>query len=182
MKQIIDWLMEEEQKDLFEVVFALVVNLLFLALAALALWALGRARLAVILAKGYVVFWLTVRATVGLLFLFHQRFRMNIYDRSGAYIISGLVVGGLTVAGWSAFAALTVRNSTADASTWAAVALYAIGALSCFAATYPVGAYYQGGIYRFANVLVAPLSFALFCAWPAAARAAYGWYFDFFWS
>lgn len=180
MKQIIDWLMEKEQSDLFEIVFALAVNLLFLALAALALWTMGRARLALSLAKGYVVFWLTVRLTVGMLFLLHRRFRMNIYDRSGAYIISGLVVGGLTLAGWSAFAALTVRNFTADASAWAAVALYAIGALSCLAATYPVGAYYQGGIYRLTNALVAPLSFGLFAAWPAAARAAYGWYFDYF--
>jgi hypothetical protein len=180
MKQIIDWLMEDEQKDLFEIVFGVVVNLLFVALAALILWPLGRARLAPTLAKGYVVFWLTVRVAVGVLTLFHNTFRMNIYDRSGAFIISNVVASGLLQAGWSAFAVLTVRDFAAGASLWVAVALYAVAALSCFAALYPVGAFFQGHIYRLSNAVLAPLSFALFAAWPAAARAADGWSFNFF--
>jgi hypothetical protein len=180
MRQIIDWLVEDERKDLFEVVFALAVNLAFLAAAALALWALGRARLALALAKGYVVFWLTLRLAVGVLGFFHRRFRVNLYDRSDAFIISNLAVGGLLLAGWSAFAALSVRGFAADASAWAAAALYAVGALSCLAALYPVGAFFQGHIYKLTNLALAPLAFAAFCAWPAAARAAYGWYFDFF--
>lgn len=180
MKQIIDWLMEDERKDLFEIVFAAAVNLIFLALAALALWPLGRAALALALAKGYVVFWLTVRATAGALFLLQRAFRVNLYDHSDAYVISGIAVGGLMQAGWSAFAALAVRGFAADASAGAAVALYAVGALSCLAALYPVGAYYQGHIYKLANLIIAPLTFALFAAWPSAARAAFGWYIDFF--
>ena len=180
MKEIINWLMKDEQKDLFEIVLGVVIDVLFVALAALALWPLGHARLALTLAKGYVVFWLTVRATAGVLDMLQRAFRVNLYDHSDAYIISGLAVGGLMQAGWSAFAALAVRDLTADVSTWVAVALYATGALSCFAATYPVGAFFQGHIYRFSNLIIAPLSFALFAAWPVAARAAYGWYFDFF--
>lgn len=180
MRQIIDWLMKDEQKDLFEIVFAAVVNLVFLALAALVLWQMGRFALAVSLAKGYVIFWLTVRVTVGVLALAQRRLRLNLYDHSDAYVISGLVAGGLMQAGWSAFAALAVRDFTAGASNAAAAVLYAVGLLSCLAALYPVGAYFQGHIYKFTNLLVAPLAFALFAAWPAAARAAFGWYFDFF--
>ena len=180
MKQIIDWLMEDEQKDLFEIVWALTLNLLFLGLAALALWPLGRAALAVSLAKGYVVFWLTVRATNGALALLQHAFRVNLYDHSNAYVISGIAVGGLMQAGWSAFAALAVRGFTADAHLWAAVALYAVGALSCVAAYCVVSAFYQGHVYKFINIVLAVLGFAVFAAWPAAARAAYGWYFDFF--
>jgi hypothetical protein len=155
--------------------------LFFLAFAALALWPLGRARLALNLAKGYVVFWLTVRTAVGVLHILQRYFRVNLYDRSDAYIISGIAVSGVLQAGWSAFAALSVRGFTADASNWIDAALYAVGALSCIAALYPVSAYFQGGIYRLINLGVSTLSFALFCAWPAAARAAYGWYFNFFW-
>lgn len=180
MKQIIDWLMEDEQKYLFEVVFAAVVNLIFLALAALLLWPLGRAALALTLAKGYVVFWLTVRATAGVLDMLQRAFRVNLYDHSDAYIVSGLAVGGLTQAGWSAYAALAVRNFTADASAGAAVALYAVGTLSCLAAFYVVSAFYQGHIYKLTNIILALLGFALFAAWPAGARTSFGWYFDFF--
>lgn len=182
MKQIIDWLMEDEQAYLLEIVVALAVNLLFLALAALLLWPLGRAALAVSLAKGYVIFWLTVRATAGALDALHRAFRVNLYDHSDAYIISGLAVGGLMQAGWSAFAALAVGSFTADASAWAAVALYAVGALSCLAAFFVVSVFYQGHIYKFINIVLGPLTFALFAAWPSAARAAFGWYFNFFWS
>ena len=181
MKQIIDWLMEDEQAYLFEIVLALTINLLFLALAALVLWPLGRAALALALAKGYVVFWLTVRLTAGLLALLQRAFRVNLYDHSDAYIISGLAVGGLMQAGWSAYAALAVRGFTADASAGAAVALYAVGTLSCLAAFYVVSAFYQGHIYKLTNIILALSGFALFAAWPAAARAAFGWYFNFFW-
>lgn len=181
MKQIIDWLMEDEQAYLLELVFALAVNLIFLALAALALWPLGRAALALTLAKGYVVFWLTVRATAGALAVLQRAFRVNLYDHPDAYVISGLVVGGLTQAGWSAYAALAARSFTAGASAWAAVALHAVGALSCLAAFYVVSAFYQGHVYKFVNVTLAALGFAVFAAWPAAARAAFGWYFNFFW-
>ncbi|HEY9286142.1 MAG TPA: hypothetical protein VIP46_22010 [Pyrinomonadaceae bacterium] len=181
MKQIIDWLMEDERKDLLEVVFAAVVNLLFLALAALVLWPLGRAALALGLAKGYVVFWLTVRATAGVLDVLQRAFRVNIYDRPDAYIISGIAVGGLMQAGWSAYAALAVRAFTADASAWAAVALYAVGALSCVASFYVVSAFYQGHVYKLANLVLAALGFSVSAAWPAGARAAFGWYFNFFW-
>jgi hypothetical protein len=181
MKQIIDWLMEDEQKYLFEIVFAAVVNLIFLALAALLLWPLGRAALALALAKGYVIFWLTVRATAGALDMLQRAFRVNLYDHSDAYIISGLVFGGLMQAGWSAYAALAVQSFTADASAGAAVALYAVGALSCLAAFYVVSIFYQGGIYKLVNIVLAPVGFAVFAAWPAAARAAFGWYFNFFW-
>jgi len=182
MKQIIDWLMEEEQKYLFEIVFGIVINLLFLGLAALFLWPLGRAALALALAKGYVVFWLTARLAVGVLDYGQRAFRVNLYDHGDAFIISNLIVSGLLQTGWSAFAALSVQSFTAGASNWIAVALYAVGALSCVAALYPVGAFFQGHIYKFANLFVAPLTFALFCLWPAAARAAFGWYFDFFWT
>ena len=180
MRQIIDWLMEDERKDLLEVVFALAVNLLFLALAALALWPLGRAALALSLAKGYVVFWLTLRATAGALALLQRAFRVNLYDHSDAYVISGVAAGGPMQAGWSAFAALAAGSHAAGASAVAAVALYAVGALSCLAAFYVVSAFYQGHVYKFANLILAPLCFAVFGAWPAAARAAFGWYFDFF--
>lgn len=180
MKQIIDWLMEDEQKDLLEIVFAAVVNLIFLALAALVLWPLGRAALALALAKGYVVFWLTLRAASGALDVLQRAFRVNLYDHSDAYIISGIIVGGLMQAGWSAYAALGVRSFTADASALSAVALYAVGALSCLAAFYVVSAFYQGHVYKLANMILAALGFAVFAAWPAGARAAFGWYFDFF--
>lgn len=181
MKQLIDWLMEDEQEYLLEIVFAAVVNLIFLALAALVLWPLGRAALALTLAKGYVVFWLAVRATAGLLAVLQRAFGVNLYDHSNAYVISGIVVGGLMQAGWSAFAALAVRGSAADASAWAALALYAAGALSCFAAFYVVSAFYRGHIYKFVNIALALLGFAVFGAWPAAARAAFGWVFDLYW-
>ena len=52
------WLLQDKQKDLFEYLFAIVSNVVFLALAALVLWALGSAALAWKLAKGYGVFWM----------------------------------------------------------------------------------------------------------------------------
>lgn len=180
MKQLIDWLMEAEQKELFEIVWALVLNLFFLALAALLLWPLGRAALAVGLAKGYVVFWLAVRATAGLLALLQHAFRVNLYDHSNAYVVSGIAVGGLMQAGWSAFAALAVRGFTAGAPVGPAVALYAVGALSCVAAYCVVSAFYRGHVYKLINIVIALLGFAVFAARPAAARAAFGWFFDFY--
>ena len=180
MKQIIDWLMQEEQKELYEIVFALVLNILFLALIALALWPLGRAALAFRLAKGYGVFWLVLDITAFVLLRFQRMFRVNLYDHSDAYIISGLVVSGLLQAGWSAFAALTLRGFVAGTPVWLVVLLYFVGVLSCYIAFVVVSSFYQGHIYKFVNLALALVSFIVFSVWPASGRVLYGWFFNLF--
>ena len=51
------WLMHDDQKELFEVLVASALNVVFLALIVLLLWPLGRPELALRLAMGYVVLW-----------------------------------------------------------------------------------------------------------------------------
>jgi len=65
-----------------------------------------------------------------LLALVHRIFRMDLYSRSDAYIITGLIVSGFLQAGWSAFAVLVVQNLVAGAPVWVMIILYATGALS----------------------------------------------------
>lgn len=151
MGAFIDWLLHDDQKDLFEFLVALSLNLLFLALAALVLWPLGRLPLAIALAKGFGVLWIAVWAT-----------------------------GGGLQMGWSAFAALTVSDLGAGASFWTAAILAVVGALACLAAYYVVSSVYQGAIYRLVNLPLALISFLVFSVWPASARALYGWFFQLF--
>lgn len=58
MRELIQWLMHDEQDGLFEMLVALALTLLFLTLIALMLWPLGGLGLASRLAKGYGVLWL----------------------------------------------------------------------------------------------------------------------------
>jgi hypothetical protein len=102
------------------------------------------------------------------------------YSHFDAYVISGLAVSGFLQAGWSAFAALLVRNFVADTPGWLVVCLYAVGVLSCYVACVIVGAFYMGALYRMVNLALAILSFIMFSLWPAAGRAIYGWFFDLF--
>ena len=172
------WLLHEDQNTLFGILFAVVLALVFFAIAALSLWPLDRAGLVLQLAKGYVLFWIVLAVATWILFLAQRALRVNLYDHGNAYIISGLVVSGLLQAGWSAFAALTVDAGVAGVPGWIAAILYTVGFLSAYVACMAVSALYAGAIYRFANIAVALATFVLFSVWPAAGRTLYGWFFD----
>ena len=174
------WLLHEDQKEVFNYLFAVVLNAVFLGVVALLLWPLGRAAAALSLFKGFWGFWTLLIITGSLTVLLQRLFRVDLDSRTDAYIISGLVVGGVIQAGWSAFAALVVRDAAAGASVWVALVLYLVGLLSCWVAFNAVSAFYVGSIYRMANLVIAAASFILFCLWPAAARVLFGWFFDFY--
>jgi len=179
MGEFSKWLLHDDQKELFDYLFAVVLNIFFLALTTLILWPLGKAAFALHLVKGYWVFWTVVIVISSLLVLVQRFFRMDLYSRSNAYVISGLALSGFLQIGWSAFVALAVRNSIPNMSVWMAVLVTAVGVVSCYVAAVIVGAFYFGGIYRMVNLALAVLSFVVFTIWPALGAAIYGWFFDF---
>lgn len=180
MGQFSRWLLQEEQKEFFDYLFALVMNIVFVGLMALLLWPLGRASLALRLAKGYWMFWTVLIVTSAVLALVQKYLRMDLYERYNAYVISGLALSGFLQIGWSAFSAPMIRSFAADASIGVAIVLYAIGVIGSYVAAVIVGAYYTGGIYRMVNSALAILTFILFSVWPKAGLAIYGWFFDLF--
>ena len=180
MGEFSKWLLHEDQKELFNYLFAIALNAVFLGLTALLLWPAGKAATALTLAKGFWGFWTIMIVMTSLVALFQRLFRVDMYSHPDVYIISGLAVSGIILTGWSAFAALTVGGSAAGVSLWVAAVLYFVGFLSCWVALNIVSAYYMGSIYRTVNLVVAPVSFVLCCVWPAAGRALFGWFFDFY--
>jgi hypothetical protein len=180
MGEFAKWLLHEDQKELFDYLFANVLTIVFLALSALLLWPMGRMMMAVSLAKGYWVFWIVLILTAVILILFQRLFRLDMYSHFDAYVISGLVVSGFLQAGWSAFAALVVRSFITGTPTWIVVILYVVGFLSCYVACVIVSAFYMGSIYRLVNLSLAVVSFIVFSVWPAAGNAIYGWFFNLF--
>lgn len=180
MGDIIDWLMQDKQKDLYEFLVALAINLLFLGLIALILWPLGSLGLVWSLAKGYGLLWLAIFVTVILLSGIQRFFRMNMYDRANAYIFSTLAVSCLLQIGWSAFAALTITGFVAGLPLWQVVLLYVVGLLSGLIAFWDVSSLYSGQLYRLISLPLALISFLVFSLWPAGARLTYGWLFELF--
>jgi hypothetical protein len=177
MGEFVKWLLHEDQKELFDYLFAIVLNVLFLAVTALLLWPLGKAGMAWQLTKGYWVFWTVLIVTSALMVLAQRLLRMDLYSRGDAYIISALILSGFLQAGWSAYAAPVVRSSVADTSIAVAIILYAVGVVSSYVAAVIVGAYYTGGLYRMVNSILAMLTFIIFSIWPAAGLTIYGWFF-----
>ena len=180
MGELAKWLMREEQKELFEFLFAAAQNLVFVALAALILWPLGDAALALRFAKGALVLWGALCATFIALAFVQRKLRVDLYSHPDAYVNSSAAVGAFIQAGWSAFAALAVRDFAAGAGAWPSALLYFVGLLSCYSAFNVVSAFYTGHVYKLINLTLAFVSYALFCVWPAAARALYGWFFRIF--
>ena len=179
MGQFSSWLLHEEQKEFFDYLFALVVNILFVALLMLLLWPLGRVNMAVRLAKGFWIFWTVLIATSTVMALIQRNFRIDLYERYNAYVISGLVLSGIVQIGWSAFAAPVIRSFAANASLWVAIVLYGAGVISAYVASVIVGSYYSGSLYRMVNPALSILSFLVFSVWPTAGLAIYGWFFQF---
>lgn len=180
MGEFTNWLLHEDRKELFDYLFAVALNAVFLALAALLLWPMGKAAVALSLARGFWAFWTAMIITSAVVVLLQRLLRVDMYSHPDGYVISGLAISGVLQAGWSAFAALTVGGSAAGAPLWLAAVLYFVGLLSCWVAFNVVAAYYMGSIYRMTNLIVAAASFVLFCVWPAAGRVLFGWFFDFY--
>jgi hypothetical protein len=178
--EISKWLMHDDQKGLFEVLFASALNVVFLALIALLLWPLGKPALAFRLARGYVILWIVTFITSVLVHRLHRFFRIDLYTHVDAYVISNLAVSCFLQAGWSAFAALTVQSFVVSTPVWIVVTLYLVGALSCLIAYFAVSSFYQGHIYKMVSLPLALISFIVFSVWPAGGRALYGWFFDLF--
>lgn len=159
------WLTHEDQKDLFEVVFAITLNILFLALTALLLWFLGRSSLTLAVAKGYGLLWIGIFVSAALTNLAHRLFRVNLYDHANAYVISNLAVSCIVQAGWAVFAATAVHRFTKGASTSVAVIVYGIGVLSCLMAYFSVSSFFQGHIYRLVSLPLSLVVFIIFSVW-----------------
>lgn len=172
--------MHDEQKNLFEILVASAINVVFLALIVALLWPLGRPSLAFRLAKGYVVLWVLTCVAALLGNRIQEFFRVNIYDRPNVYVNSNLAVSCFLQVGWSAFAALTVHSFVPGASVWIVVTLYLVGVLSCLIAYFAVSSLYQGHIYKLISLPLALICFIVFSVWPASARVTYGWFFGLF--
>lgn len=173
------WLTHEDQKDLWEILFASLLNIVFLLLLALLLWPLlGSPRLAWRLAKGYSVLWGVVYVAAILVNRIQDYFRVNIYDHADAFVYSNLAVSCILQTGWSAFAALTVQSYAAGAPPWVALILYLVGTLSCLVAFFAVSSFYQGHIYRFISLPLALVGYVVFNVWPASGRVLFGWFFN----
>ncbi len=181
MGQFGKWLLHEDQKELFDYLYANVLTVVFLVLTALVLWPMGEAIMAWRLMKGYWVFFIVMILTSILVLQLQRIFRIDMYSHYDAYVISGLVISGFLQAGWSGYAALVVHSQIAETTLGVDVILYSVGLLSIYVACAIVGAFYMGHIYKLVNLPLAIISFIGFSVWPAAARAIYGWFFNLFW-
>lgn len=180
MVQPIPSLIRDAPVEALDFVVIFVLNLLFVGLAALALWPLELTVLAVRLAKGYAVLWGAVSFAHTALSMVQSILRVNLYDNWHLFIYSNLSVGVLLLPAWSAFAALEARGAAAGVTFWAAALPYGVGLLASLVAWKVVCVFYSGHLYQFVTLPVALVSYALFAAWPAPARALYGWFFDLF--
>lgn len=167
------WLLKDEQKTLFDCLFAAVLAIVFLALAALVLWPLRALGLVPELAIGYGVLWVVVGASAVLTAFAQKLLRIDIDSSFNAYVISGLVVSGLIQVAWCAFAAVALEPYVTAAGAWGAALLYLIGFVSCYVALMTLAAFYAGAIYRFVNLGIALIAYVLFSIFPGAARAIY---------
>jgi hypothetical protein len=167
-------LVDDDRNDLFELAVALVLNLLFLGLAALLLWPLGRTALALSLAKGLGLLWIVLGLTTPLVHGAQRLARMNLYDRANLFFASNLVASCALQIGWAAVAAPAVQTALPGASPWVAAALHATGALSCLAAYAAVSAVYQGTLYRLVSLPLALVCYVAFSVWPVGGWRAWG--------
>ena len=174
------WLLHEDPKEFFDYLFAVVLNAVFLALLALLLWPMGKATMALSLAKGYWIFWTAVILASCVLVVVQRIFRLDLDSHFDAYVISGVIVSGVLQVGWSAFLAPLIHKFVAGAPVWMVVILYIVGVLSCYVACVIVSAFYMGALYRYANLIFAIVSFIVFSVWPIAGKTMYGWFFDLF--
>ena len=180
MWSTLKFLLDRAGAEAWQVIVAVALCLLFPALVALALWPAGMAGVGLRLFKGLCLFWLFVVVLWAVAVFVQWRLRVDLYSHPDAFVVSNLLVSGILMLGWTAFAALVTRDAAAAAGLWLAGVLYLLGLLSGVVACQVLGSFYSGQVYKFACLLVACAGFVLFAAWPAAGRAAFGWLLGLF--
>jgi hypothetical protein len=173
-------LLDRASAEAWQVIVAVVLCLLLPALAALALWPAGDAGVGLRLLKGFGLLWLVVFVLYVATVWIQRWLRVDLYSHPDAFVVSNLLVSGIPMLGWTAFAALVARDAAADAGLWLAGVHYLVGLLSGVVACQVLGSFYSGHIYKFACLMVACAGFVFFAVWPAAGRAAFGWFFNIF--
>lgn len=180
MWSTLKYLLDRASAEAWQVIVAVALCLLLPALAALSLWPAGRAGVGLRLFKGFWLYWVVVLTAWAVAVWVQGRLRVDLYSHPDAFVVSNLLVCGVLMLGWAAFAALVVREAAEGAGLWAASSLYLFGLLSGVVACQVVGSFYSGHIYKFGSLLVGCAGFVLFAVWPAAGRAAFGWFFGLF--
>ena len=167
----------EQREDLREVLIALLLTIVFVAVTALFLWILGKAAVGLTLAKGYGVFWGLLLASVVLLAFIEQLTGFNLDDHFWPVVGVNLAVSVALVTGWAAFAALTLNAATADTSVFTASCLYVMGFLSCYLTFAVTTSCYKGSIYKAVTLPLSLVAFIVFALWPSLGRMLFGWFF-----
>jgi len=175
MGKLIDWLLDENQEDLWNFLVALALNGVFLGVSALLLWPLDRLSLVASLAKGLGFLLLATIILAFLLGVFQRVLRLNLYQRSGAYIASTLLTSSFLLAGWAAFSRLTIDGSLAGATFWPGAALYLSGLLACLGGYYLVAAFFTGQVYQLLGLPFTLVCYLVYSIWPGSARLLFGW-------
>lgn len=167
-------------EEALDFLIALALNFGFMTLTAVLLLALGRTPLAPRLTKGYVILWLVAVSTAALLSRLQKFFRVDTDTHSDAYVILNFSHALFLLAGWSAFAALTVRAFVSGAPVSVAATLWLVGFASSYVAFIVLSSLYPGRVYKMVNAPVALISFLVFAVYPSGGRALYGWFFNLF--
>jgi hypothetical protein len=172
--------LDRASAEAWQVIVAVALCLLFPALVALALWPAGMAGAGLRLLKGFGVFWLVALVVYLVVAFVQRRLRVDLYSHPDAFVVSNILVSGILMAGWTAFAAVAARDAAAGAGMLLAAGLYLAGFLSGVVACQVLGSFYSGHVYKFACLILACVCFPAFAAWPSAARALFGWFFERF--
>jgi hypothetical protein len=158
-----------------EIRWGVVWDLMVLAVIAAMLLPVRRWGLLWELTRAFAVLWGVLLLAAWLVYVIQQKLRVQDDPPSDAYVLSNMAVGVVLLLFWGGYTALLVRASATGAPLWLSVLVHAAGVLAAHAAFSAVCAVYTGSIYRMINLGTAVGAFALFAAWPAAARALFGW-------
>ena len=159
------WLLHENQKDLFEVLFAIGLTLVFLLVTTVIFLSLGKPSFVLQIGRGYLLLWGLLLFVVGVTNRVHDYFKINIYDHANVFLVSNLLAScGLQIA-WAIFVALSVHRFCSTASLLVTIVINGMALLSSLVRFYVVSAFYQGHLYRFVSLPLALLTFGATSGW-----------------
>lgn len=137
----------------------------FLAVMALLLWPAGQIALAGQFALGFAALWLATMVLSAFGKIVSRLFRMNVYDRTHAYIAFHLVCSGALILAWVAFTASTLLAALASFNIAAQIALVLAGAVAVYLGQSIITLFYAGTIYALAVFALAVIGYGVFVIW-----------------
>lgn len=144
--------------------FAILFNIIFLAVFSLGTWLTGTYHIIIKFIIGYGLLWVVLLFLMGILRGLRE-FKFDEENKHRSYVFINIITSSILIISWSIFASFQITGIN-EMSILRKILMHVLGFLSTYTCYAIVTTYYEGRAYKKFGLPVCLISYPLFSIWP----------------